>query len=175
MAMENQTDQELVSAVLRGQDAAFEALVRRHQDAVFGLAMSMTRNREDAADMTQEAFIRAYEKLEQYNPAYGFRPWLLRICANRTKNLFRRRVRRREIEQRHYEQTGIAQEGVPADFSALQEALQTLPEKLRLPLYLKYVEQLPYEEVSSILGIGISAAKMRVSRAKSLLMERWKK
>ena len=92
MAMDEQTDPELVRASLDGRQYAYEELVRRHQDAVFGLAVSMTRNREDAADMAQEAFIRAYNKLEQYKPEYSFRSWILRICSNSTKNLFQQRA-----------------------------------------------------------------------------------
>src|SRR5690606_4664054 len=83
MAMEERTDQELVRSALDGSSYAFAELVRRYQDAVFGLAVSMTRNREDAADMAQDAFIRAYNELAQYNPGYAFKSWIMRICANR--------------------------------------------------------------------------------------------
>jgi len=171
MAMDEQTDPELVRASLDGRPYAYEELVRRHQDAVFGLAVSMTRNREDAADMAQEAFIRAYNKLEQYNADYSFRSWILRICANLTKNLFRSRTRRRSMEERHMVQTEIEQSAVDPDYHALEEALAKLPSKLGVPLRLKYMEGLSYEEVAKTLGVGISAAKMRVLRAKKLLVE----
>ncbi len=171
MAMSEQTDPELVRASLGGRLYAYEELVRRHQDAVFGLAVSMARDREDAADMTQDTFIRAYNKLEQYNPDYSFRSWILRICANLTKNLFRSRTRRRNMEARHKVQTEIEQSAVDSDFQALEEALAKLPAKLESPLRLKHMEGLSYDEVSKVLGIGVSAAKMRVLRAKKLLME----
>jgi len=171
MAMDEQTDPELVRACLDGRQHAFEELVRRHQDAVFGLAVSMTRNHEDAADMAQDAFIRAYNKLEQYNPDYSFRSWILRICANLTKNLFRSRTRRRNMEERHMVQVEIEQDAAEPDFQALEEALAKLPPKLGAPLRLKYMEGLPYDEVAKILGVGVSAAKMRVLRAKKMLVE----
>ena len=171
MAMDERTDPELVRASLDGREDAFAILVRRHQDSVFGLAVGMTRNREDAADMAQEAFIRAYNKLEQYNPDYSFRSWILRICANLTKNLFRSRTRRRSTEERHALQTEIEQSAVDPDFQALEEALAKLPPKLGNPLRLKYMEGMAYDEVAKVLGIGVSAAKMRVLRAKKLLME----
>ena len=171
MVMEEQTDPELVTACLSGREEAFAELVRRHQDAVFGLAVGMTRNREDAADMAQDAFIRAYKKLEQYNPDYAFRSWILRICANLTKNLFRSRMRRRETEERHLVQAEIEQSGGDPDFQALEDALAQLPPKLGAPLRLKYMERLPYDEIAEVLGIGVSAAKMRVMRAKNQLME----
>ena len=171
MAMDEQTDPELVRASLDGRQYAYEELVRRHQDAVFGLAVSMTRNREDAADMAQEAFIRAYNKLGQYNPDYPFRSWILRICANRTKNLFRSRARRRDMEERHLVQAEIERDAVDPDFQALEDALAKLPPKLGSPLRLKYMEGLAHDEVAEVLGIGVSAAKMRVLRGKKLLME----
>ncbi len=169
--MDERTDPELAQATLAGNRYAFEELVRRHQDAVFGLAVSMTHNREDAADMAQEAFIRAYTKLEQYNPDYSFRSWILRICANQTKNLFRKRVRRRTTEERHLRQVEIEQSGEEADFQVLEDALAKLPPKLCGPLRLKYMEGMAYEEIASVLGIGVSAAKMRTMRAKNQVME----
>ena len=99
---------------------------------MFGLAVSMTRNYEDAADMAQDAFIRAYSKLEQYNPDYSFRSWILRICANLTKNLFRSRARRRNMEERHRIQMEVGQDAVEPDFQALEEALVKLGVPLRL-------------------------------------------
>lgn len=171
MAMDEQTDRELVRASLDGQPYAYEKLVRRHQDAVFGLAVGMTRNREDAADMAQEAFIRAHDKLEQYNADYPFRSWILRICANRTKNLFRSRVRRRNTEERHLVQAEVERDEVEPDFQALEDALAKLSPKLAAPLRLKYMEGLAYDEVAEVLGIGVSAAKMRALRGKKLLME----
>lgn len=171
MAMNEQTDAELVEASLAGERTAFAELVRRHQDAVFGLALGMTRNREDAADMAQDTFIRAYGKLDRYNPAYPFRPWILRICANLTKNLFRKRVRQRNTEAEHRQQVETENGAITADYSELEAALNRLPATLGVPLRLKYMENLSYEEIASITGIGISAAKMRVMRAKQQLME----
>jgi RNA polymerase sigma-70 factor (ECF subfamily) len=169
--MDERTDQELVRTCLDGNRSAFEELVRRHQDSVFGLAVGMTRNRDDAADMAQEAFIRAYTKLDQYNPDYAFKSWLLRICANQTKNLFRKRMRRRGAEEKSLHQQAVLESTVDPDFQALEEALARIPAKLCLPLRLKHMEGLSYEEISTILGIGVSAAKMRTARARKQLVE----
>ncbi len=171
MAMDEQTDPELVKACLGGNRSAFAELVARHQDSVYGLAVGMTRNSEDAADMAQEAFIRAYRKLEQYNSNYSFRSWLLRICANQTKNLFRSRTNRRKMEERHMVQVEVAQSEVEPDFHDLEEALAKLPPKLCAPLRLKYMEGMAYDEIADVLGIGVSAAKMRTMRAKKQVLE----
>ncbi|WP_168442671.1 RNA polymerase sigma factor [Pontiella desulfatans] len=168
---DERTDQELVAVCLDGNRDAFAELVCRHQDSVYGLAVGMTRNHEDAADMAQEAFIRAYAKLEQYNPDYSFKSWLLRICANQTKNLFRKRMRRRRVEENYLKEETVAGDAAPPDYQPLEEALAQLPPKLCAPLRLKFMEGMAYEEISSILGIGVSAAKMRVMRARKQLAE----
>jgi RNA polymerase sigma-70 factor (ECF subfamily) len=138
---------------------------------VYGLAVGMTRNPEDAADMAQEAFIKAYDKLDQYKPEYSFRSWVLRICANQTKNLFRKRTRVRRAEERRLMESVVLESSIPPDFGALEEALGKLPAKFNAPLRLRYMEELSYNEISTILGIGVSAAKMRVARAKQQLAE----
>jgi len=171
MAIDERTDPELVKACRNGEESAYAELVRRHQDSVFGLAVSMTRNREDAEDMAQEAFIRAYSKLDQYNPDYAFRSWILSICSNRTKNLFRSRIHRRKVEEKHLNEEEVIQDALEPDFQAVEEALGTLPPKLGAPLRLKYMEGLSYDEISTVLGIGVSAAKMRVMRARKQLLE----
>jgi len=171
MPIDEQTDAELVRDCLNGNQSVYAELVRRHQDSAFGLAVSMTRNREDAEDMAQEAFIRAYNKLNQYNPDYEFRSWILRICSNRTKNLFRSRVNRRSVEEKHLNEGAVLQDAVAPDFQAVEDALGTLPPKLGAPLRLKYMEGLSYDDISEVLGIGVSAAKMRVMRARKQLQE----
>ncbi len=170
MIMEEQSDEELVRACLAGNRNAFEHLVRRYQDSVFGLAVSMTRNHADAADMAQEAFVRAYMKLDQFNPEYSFRSWLLRICANQTKNLFRKRVNRQRMED-GYQLEEAVRETAPPDYQELETAIARLPSKLSAPLRLKYIEGMAYNEVARVLGIGVSAAKMRVMRARNQLAE----
>ena len=171
MSMDEQSDQELVVAALQGNSSAFELLVRRYQDAVFGLAMSMTRNYADAADMAQDALVKAYSKLEQYNAEYSFKSWLLRICANQTKNLFRKRTNQKKVEENfHMEKTSREMDD-EHDYSELEAALNRLPTKLSVPLRLKYIEGMGYDEVATVLKIGVSAAKMRVMRARNQLAE----
>ena len=156
---------------MAGNREAFSRLVERHQDSVFGLAVSMTRNQADAADMAQNAFVRAYTKLAQYNPEHSFKSWLLRICANQTKNLFRKRVNRRRIEDEYQAESFIQADGESSDYQELESAIARLPAKLSAPLRLKYMEEMAYDEVAAVLGIGVSAAKMRVMRARNQLAE----
>lgn len=169
MAISETTDQELVMACLEGNRDAFAQLVIRHQDSVFGLAVSMTRNHTDAADMAQEAFVRAYRKLHQYNPSLSFRSWLLKICANQTKNLFRKRMNRKRVEEEYALEETMKPDGQDPDYTELEEALSRLPARLGAALRLRYMESMDYAEISMVLGIGVSAAKMRVMRARNLI------
>ncbi len=169
--MDEQTDQELVSACLAGNRAAFAALVERYQNSVYGLAVSMTHNHADAADMAQDAFVRAFTKLHQYKPEYSFRSWLLRICANQTKNLFRKRASRQQLEDVYQLESDIRRSNGDADYHELDQAMSRLPSNLCAPLRLKYMEGMAYDEIAEVLGIGVSAAKMRVLRARNQLAE----
>lgn len=164
------SDAELVQQCLQGQKEAFAELVERHQGCVFNVAYRMTNNREDAADLAQEAFVRAYRKLAQYRPDYAFRNWVVTICANMTKNRFRSRVRRWQAEEAYADAGAQAGPAGGTLGAMVVEALEGLNEKLRLPLVLKHVEGFSYEEVAAMLGLGVSAAKMRVKRGKDELL-----
>jgi len=88
-------DSELALALRGGDHDAFEELVRRHQGRVYAVAYRLTGNREDALDVTQDAFLKAYRKIGQWRPIGGFLPWLLRLARNQAIDHLRRRERRR--------------------------------------------------------------------------------
>lgn len=166
------TDAGLVEQCLEGDQEAYAELVRRHQDAVFNLAMSMTRhNAAEATDITQEAFIRAYRKLRAYKAQYAFRNWVMTIGANLAKNRFRSAARRKELEESYLEKNpGRTYHSDPRHL-AVRDALKGLRESYRTPLTLRHMEGLSYEEIAQVLGIGVSAAKMRVKRGTDELKE----
>jgi RNA polymerase sigma-70 factor, ECF subfamily len=165
------SDAELVARCLEGRREAFSELVVRHQNSVYNLAYRMTSNSHDAADLAQEAFIRAYRKLHSYKPAHSFRNWAMGICANLARNRFRGESRRRALETRHALET---QGDGPADAdprcALLEQALGQLPESSRVPLVLKYVEEFSLEDIAQTLRIGLSAVKMRLSRGREELL-----
>ena len=169
----NEHDARWVEQCLDGDRDAFARLVESHQQSVFNLAMSMTnRNYQDAAELTQDTFVRAYQKLHAYRPQYAFRNWVMAICANLAKNRFRGVQRRRAAEEAFVElNPGRTYRDDPAH-KAFRAALARLPEKFRVPLTLRHVEGLSYEEIASVLRISESAAKMRVSRGKEQI-EAW--
>lgn len=166
------SDIDLVAECLAGHRGVYAELVRRHQDAVFNLAYRMTGNHQDAADLAQEAFIRAFQKLYSYKPAYPFKNWVLGICANLTRNRFRSEARRRALETRHAQETatGLDKESPDPRPALLEQALQRLPEQARVPLVLKYMDGLSLEEIAQTLRLGLSAVKMRLARGREELL-----
>jgi len=169
------TDADLVQQCLAGYCDAYNELVKRHQDAVFNLLMKMTGNWHEAADLTQEAFIRAYRKLSAYDSRFSFKNWVMAIAVNLTKNRFRSLFRRRRLEEEAIAMTDGAADATPAGdprIEAVNQAMGQLSENLRAPLVLRHMEGCSYDEIARILGIGVSAAKMRVMRARDELVQR---
>lgn len=163
-------DRELVEECLAGHDDAFAELVYRYQDNVFNLAYRMTGSTADAEDLSQQAFVRAYRKLRKYKPEYSFRNWVMTICANLTKNMFASRTHRRRVEEAHTELRELRESQRASERDQIEAALEMLPMDLRIPLVLKHVEGFSHEDISEILGITVSAAKMRVMRGKDELV-----
>jgi RNA polymerase sigma-70 factor (ECF subfamily) len=164
------SDAILVERCLDGDRAAFEALVRRHQGTVFGLAMRWTGDPDEAADLAQEVFVKAYTKLHTFKPGYSFRNWLLTICSNGGKNRIRSMQRRQRVHHSYTELHPCVGEESGADRLELEQALAGIPPQQRVPLVLKYVEGLSYDEIANVLGIRVSAAKMRVKRGREELL-----
>jgi len=163
-------DTVLVEQCRGGNTAAFGELLQRHQDAVFNLLMKLTGNWHEAADLTQEAFIRAYRKLDAYDPQFCFKNWVITIGVHLARNRFRSLFRRLRTEEQTPGPETVTR--VDPRIEEVNQALAQLPVKLRLPLVLKHMEGYSYEEVAQTLGIGVSAAKMRVLRARTELVRR---
>lgn len=174
------SDAELIGRVLDGERDFFQALVHRYQDMLYRVAYTIVLDEETAADMVQDAFIRAYTSLARCRDRRRFRVWLLATLRHRALDHLRERRRRdaslsddavrREAEARAAE----------ADFDAgerhvlrreLDTALLQLSEPLREAFVLRHIEQCPYDEIAELLAITVSAAKMRVQRARTLLRE----
>ena len=165
--MDAAEDARVVARVLAGDQGAYATLVTRYQDTVYSVAYRMCNNHSDAADMAQDAFTTAFRKLHQYKQDYAFGQWVIGICTNRTRNLFRSRSRRQQTEQRHYEDS--VQDPLLTHRSEQQQediaaALAQLPVKFRLAVTLRHIEGYSYEEIARMSRIGISAVKMRVKR-----------
>jgi RNA polymerase sigma-70 factor, ECF subfamily len=164
------TDAILVEKCINGQKDAFAKIVERYQHRIYFMALARMRDRHEAEDLAQETFIRAYCKLTSYDPQRSFRNWLFTICANLGKNRLRGRARRREIHHPNPELVPTQTQNAEHCRIDLMAALHKIPEKLRVPLFLKHVEGFSYNEISAVMKIGTSAAKMRVKRGRDQLV-----
>jgi RNA polymerase sigma-70 factor (ECF subfamily) len=170
----------LVTAAKGGDRAAFDELVRRTSAETYTLAHRLVGNEEDARDVVQEAYFRAYKGIGKFREEAQFSTWLYRITANcAATHLGRRRKHRHEELPDDDSVLDLVAERDPqamADASGLRErltaALEDLPPRLRAVVVLRDVYDLPHEAIAAELGISESAAKVRLHRARRRLRER---
>lgn len=167
-------DAELVARTLAGSDAAFAELVDRYNDLLCRHAQRMMRREDDAEDVVQTAWIKAYRRLEQCRDPERFGAWVFRIAANGCKDA--RKAERREVVP----MDAVGELPNPADDPGegvereeqrrrITAALDRLPADQREAFLLKHAEGWSYEDMAERLGVGVSALKMRVHRAREEL------
>lgn len=177
----------LVQAAKSGDVSAFEELVRRYDRNVFRIAQHITQNREDAEDVVQDAFLKAYSNLAQFQGQSKFYTWLVRIAVNEALMKLRRRRPERTVsldEEVKTEEDSLPRE--VADWSPnpeqqysqaelreiLSKTIQGLPPGFRTVFVLRDVEGLSTEETAEALDLSIPAVKSRLLRARLQLRER---
>jgi len=172
-------DDELVALARRGEHAAFAALIERHKRPVYGLAYRMLGNAADAEDAAQETFVRAYTRLDRYEPNGRFGAWIGTVCSHWCIDFLRARGRRPQTvalgkvpeSDRFISQVDGPEEGALRR-DARDEAqrwLDALPPQYRAVLVLRYFHDLSYAEIADTLGEPVSAVRMRLFRARNLL------
>jgi RNA polymerase sigma-70 factor (ECF subfamily) len=173
------TDEELVLLARQGDPDAFDQLVVRHQGAVFRAALAALRVREDAEDVAQEAFVRAWRSLGQFRGDSSFRTWMLRIVWNLAMS------RRRGLAAWLRRSTPIADVAEPAALASCEHlrlqhmelqahavnAIQGLTPKLRDALLLAHSGEYHYDEIARMLCIPVGTVKWRVSEARRKVRE----
>ena len=186
-------DRRLLGRAQEGEVEASEALVQAHQDRVYGLALRMTRSEADAAEITQDTFLSAYQHLKDFRGEAAFGSWVHRIAANHAlMRLRHRRVAKAAEDElaggptgpEFTDRGGLAEppssewmKGGEERFldaelgQAIQQATDQLPEAYRTVFLLKDVDGLSYEEISEVTGDSIPAIKSRLHRARLALRE----
>ncbi len=180
-------DVALVERVRGGDVAAYETLVRKYERQIFRIAQHITQNREDAEDVMQDAFVKAFEKLDQFQGNSKFYTWLVRIAVNESLMRLRRRRTGKLVSM---DDEILTEEGsVPRDFAdwapnpeenynraeladILRKTIQGLPPGFRVVFVLRDVDGLSTEETAETLGLSIPAVKSRLLRARLQLRER---
>lgn len=176
------SDQELVQKTLDGDRDAFSVLVQRYQKQIYSLTYRLTNDPEDARDMAQEVFIHIYRVLNKYDPDRKFFSWMYKVATNVCYNVLRRGknehlvtldkvieiapfVARSDSQPEEFFERRETQEMV-------RQAVTELPEKYRLPLVLRYLEDMTYKEIAEYMDLPVTTIETRLYRGKALLYKR---
>ncbi len=164
-------DRELVQKARRGGVEAYNALVSRWEKRIFNYILRLTGNREDAMDLTQDAFFKAYQNLGKLDDPSRFAPWLYRIAHNESYSLLRRnRPDTEELFDAAPDAPGRRMLPMEATL-AVRSALDRLPHDQKEAVILKVYEGFKFEEIAEILGCPASTVKSRVYTALDQLKE----
>jgi RNA polymerase sigma-70 factor, ECF subfamily len=180
-------EQQLIARAQAGQAEAYGELVRRYQTRVYSVIYRMVGNQQDALDLAQEVFVRAYESIAGFAPGRPFGPWIARVAANLTLNwLQRRRLPTVTLEPENHEAPGAARS--PPDYAyepervylsaerqaQIRAAIAALPPHYRAVIELRHLQDMPYETIAATLNIPLSDVKSHLFRARQQLRERMK-
>jgi RNA polymerase sigma-70 factor (ECF subfamily) len=178
--MTSTEENQIVERVLKGEREAFAALIDAYKGAIFNLAFRMTDSYQDADDLSQETFTKAYRNLRQFDPQKRFFTWIFTIGLNLIRNHLKKHGREmtRENAARSSPEAGIDQ-GVQTErnimqaqeISRLDICLQKLPADLREAVVLRFYQDLSFEEIATISDASLSAVKMRVYRGLEQLQQ----
>jgi RNA polymerase sigma-70 factor (ECF subfamily) len=171
---------ELVKAARDGDKEAFAELVRKTYVDTYGLAYRVTGDEDDACDVVQEAYLRAFRSIRRFRGDAAFSTWMYRIVANCASTYVSRRGRNRHLQLQddaavpdtHPESDPETMADSAMERDRVSAAVQALPARLRAVVVLRDVYDLPHEAIAAELGISETAAKVRLHRARKKLRER---
>lgn len=168
-------DLDLIQQVLSGKHESYAQLVERYQKPLIFFLRGILRDEEEVLDCAQEAFLAAYRNLWKYSAGYTFKAWLYAIARNKAIDLLRKKKKEAPIPLN--ENLIDPQEGPEAIWLAKEQASQIkgvlaeLPEHYQQALYLRYQQEMSYEEISIVLNIPVSSVKTHLFRGKEKLRQ----
>ncbi len=184
--MTQATDEELVleaQEIQGGSSSAFDELVERHQGRIMANCRYITRSPNDGEDLAQEVFVKAFFALPRFEARSSFKTWLQRIKINHCLNFVEKKKGKVFVDAEEPALTLVEEMQVAPraerDFHSLEDrerielVLDGMSEALRIPLVLREVDGLAYQEIADQLDIGLSAVKMRIKRAREAFREEW--
>lgn len=171
------TDTELINLCLKGDHDHFEELVNRYKNLVYSIILKKTRNHDEANDLAQDVFLKAYKNLHSYTPEFRFSTWIMRITSNHIID----QHRKRRLETVSYEE--LAEAGVNVGMSdtleneylqqeqsnRINKIINGLPEIYKTPVVLYHQNGLSYQEIADEIGEPISKIKNRIFRGRKML------
>jgi RNA polymerase sigma-70 factor (ECF subfamily) len=182
-----EADREMLEAVLSGDNTAYRGLVEKYQDRIYSMVYGMLRNREDARDITQEAFVKAYRKLATFRLESSFYTWLYRIAMNLAIDVTRKRKRRGEssgfdesiasrdgdggIHEVHHGDSPSRVLERKQLYARIMDAMEKLPADQKQVILLRELEGLPYKEIAEIMEIPEGTVMSRLFYARKKLQK----
>lgn len=181
-------DKKLIKLALQGEQKAFESLVSKYKDLVYSVMYKMVRNPQEAEDLTQEAFMKAFKALESFNEEFAFSTWLMKIATNNCIDLLRRKkLRTTSIDQPIQYKDDSLQMEIPDRAPTpekqilsserariINEAIDSLPPRYKHVIVLRHKEEKSYEEIAEILNLPLGTVKARIFRAREMLNKKLK-
>jgi RNA polymerase sigma-70 factor (ECF subfamily) len=176
-------DSRLLERTRQGDRDAFESLFRKYHPYVYNISVGMLGNGDDAADITQETFLRVHRSLPQFRGAASFSTWLYRVAVNLCISELRRRSRSRlqyfddlalppEAEEDHRPSPAEAAQSAE-ERRIVRRVLGTLPADYQAIMVLRHFQQLAYEEIAEVLQLSLSQVKTRLFRARKMFKDRY--
>ena len=173
----------IIESCLLGNTQIFSRLIDNYKNMVYNLAYRMSNNSQEAEDISQEAFLRAYQSLARFNPSYKFSTWLYQITLNIIRDKFKKKELKPASLDTPIEKDDSEFYPQPADFTnnpeqimaqkedaqAIQQAINSLPLKYREVLVLRHLQDLSYIEIANILKLPQGTVKIRLYRAREQL------
>ncbi len=174
-------DSGFVALARQGDHRAFAELVRRHQDRVFRFLLRMIGSRDEATELTQDTFMKAYQALPGWRPEAQFSTWLFQIARNAALDVLRRRGLAEFVPIEDalvvadHAPTPEERLGISQRLRLLEHALAQLPADHREVLLLREIEDLSYAEIAVALGVAEGTVKSRIARARAALIETYRR
>ena len=183
-ATEPENERVLVGRASEGDLAAYDELVRRYQSRIYSLVYNMTSNKEDAEDMVQDVFVKAYSSLKNFRRTASFYTWIYRIAINQTINFLKKRKKRQALSLNDVDE-GVERDPVYVELSArespvrdtslaelqekLNKALLTLSEKHRTVVVLHDIQGVPHDQIARMTGCSEGTVRSRLFYARQQL------
>lgn len=173
--------------IAKGDTEAFERLIEAHQIRIIGMVTKMLGDDIDAEDIAQQVFIRVWNSAARYQPTAKFTTWLFKIARNLVFNELRRRIRHPATtleghsEEHHFQARDTSSKAPDVTAldvemqTAIQHAIDALPELQRMAIILRRYEEMPYEEMAEVLKLSVPAVKSLLFRARTELREKLRK
>ena len=179
MKKDLRTDLELINACLDGDEDSFAELVDRYKNLVYSIILRQTRDKEEANDLAQDVFLKAFKSLASYTPEYKFSTWIMRITGNHIIDQHRKRRMELVSFEEYVEAGNQIGSGSSPEVSylkleqneAINKIIEGLPEMYRTPVVLYHQQDLSYAEISEKIGEPLSKVKNRIFRGRKMLKD----